>query len=174
MINKKKDLHTVYLSIGSNIGDKRNNLEASITGLRRNPQIEVAAVSPFYRTQPQNYTDQDWFVNAVLKVKTTLLPEELLAELQSLEQRQDKNGKPFRFGPRVIDLDIIFYDDLVMKTWDLEIPHPRMQDRCFVLIPLCDIGAQKVHPVLKLTSEELLKKIEKQDTQEVILLDKEG
>ncbi|MFH2057793.1 MAG: 2-amino-4-hydroxy-6-hydroxymethyldihydropteridine diphosphokinase [Pseudomonadota bacterium] len=168
------DLHTVYLSIGSNIGDKKNNLKQAISCLQAHDMIDLKAISSFYKTQPQNYIDQDWFVNAALKIKTSLLPEPLLAVLKTLEKQMDKGGKPFRFGPRMIDLDIIFYDDMILKTQHLEIPHPRMHERCFVLVPLCDIGATQVHPVLKLKSEELLEQIEKQETQKVILLDEEA
>ena len=90
-----------------------------------------------------------------------------------LSEVKQVNGKPFRFGPRIIDLDIIYYDDLIYKTDNLEIPHPRMHERCFVLIPVCDIGAQEIHPVLNLRSDKLLNNIEKTETQKVILLDKE-
>ena len=168
------DQHTVYLSIGSNIGDKKQNLANAITLLHKLNQIDVVCVSSFYKTEPQNYTDQDWFVNAALKIKTVLNPEGLLTTLKVLEKDLDKDGKPFRFGPRIIDLDIIYYDNLILKTELLEIPHPRMHERCFVLIPICDIGAHTIHPVLNCRSDELLKKIEKQETQKVILLDEEA
>jgi 2-amino-4-hydroxy-6-hydroxymethyldihydropteridine diphosphokinase len=115
-----------------------------------------------------------------LKVKTVLNPEDLLAVLKKLEKDLDKDGKRFRFGPRIIDLDIIYFDHLVLKSQNLEIPHPRMHERCFVLIPLCDIGAHTIHPVLNLRPDEmlkqgeLLKQIETTQTQKVILLDKEN
>ena len=167
------DQHIVYLSIGSNIGNKKKNLDDVIALLRSHNKIDVLDVSSFYKTQPQNYTDQDWFVNAALKVETRLDPEGLLAALKILENDLDKEGKPFRFGPRIIDLDIIYFDHLAFKTEHLEIPHPRMHERCFVLRPICDIGAHTIHPVLNLRSDDLLKKIEKQETQKVILLEEE-
>ncbi len=166
--------HTAYLSIGSNKGHKKKNLETAIRLLHSHLQMDVLGVSSFYRTEPQNFTDQDWFVNAALKIQTVLTPEDLLAALKILEKDLDKDGKPFRFGPRIIDLDIIYYDDLIFKTEHLEIPHPRMHERCFVLIPICDIGARTIHPVLNCRSDELLKKIEKQETQKVVLLDEEA
>lgn len=166
--------HVVYLSIGSNVGDKKKNLDHAIRLLRDHDRIDVIRVSFFYKTEPQNYTDQDWFVNAALKIKTALVPHDLLVVLNTLEKDLDKAGKSFRFGPRIIDLDIVYYDDLILKTRHLEIPHPRMHERCFVLRPICDIGAHAIHPVLKLRSDELLKKIEKQETQKVILLDEEA
>ena len=167
-------MQTAFISIGSNVGDKKKNLETAIECLDSDDRISVDSVSRFYRTQPQNFTDQDWFVNAALKIRTSLLPRELLGVLKQMESRIDKEGKPFRFGPRVIDLDIILYEDTVMKNDVLELPHPRMHERCFVLIPLCDIGAETIHPVLGLRSDELLKKIEKSEAQEVIPLEEEA
>ncbi len=168
------DQHTAYLSIGSNLGDKKKNLNNAICLLRQHGKIEVLEISKFYKTQPQNFTDQDWFVNAALKIKTDLNSKDLLGVLKIVEKDLDKDGKPFRFGPRIIDLDIIYFDNLVQKSQNLEIPHPRMHERCFVLIPLCDIGAHTIHPVLNLRSDELLKRIEITQTQKVILLDKEN
>lgn len=168
------ELHIAYVSIGSNIGDKKKNLKDAISLLNSHEKMMVTEVSSFYKTEPQNYTDQDWFVNAALKIKTALDPEALLSALKTLEKDLDKDGKSFRFGPRIIDLDIVYYDDLIFKTETLEIPHPRMHERCFVLIPICDIGAHTIHPVLNLRSDELLKKIEKQETQKVILLNEEA
>ena len=162
---------TAYLSIGSNKGDKKENLNLAIESLDNHALIRVIAVSSFYKTQPQNFEDQDWFVNAALKVETQAAPEELLEILKLIELSLDKEGKAFRFGPRIIDLDIIYYQNQIVKTKYLDIPHPRMQERCFVLRPLCDIGADTLHPVLDKTPEQLLKIIEKQTHQEVILLD---
>jgi 2-amino-4-hydroxy-6-hydroxymethyldihydropteridine diphosphokinase len=162
---------TAYLSIGSNKGDKRENLNQAIDCLNHHKQIRVTGVSSFYRTQPQNFEDQDWFVNAALKIETPAEPLELLNILKQVENFLDKEGKAFRFGPRIIDLDIIFFQDMIFKTDTLEIPHPRMQERCFVLRPMCDIGGDAIHPMLKKTPGQLLKGIEKQTSQEVILLD---
>ncbi len=170
----KKDQQTVYLSIGSNVGDKKQHLDKAVKLLQNHDQITVTAVSSFYQTEPQNYMDQDWFVNAAVKLETSLDPMDLLDTLKQLETDLDKEGKPFRFGPRIIDLDIIYYGGAVFKTERLEIPHPRMHERCFVLVPLCDIGADAIHPTLNMTSNELLDRIEEQETQKVILLDKEA
>lgn len=166
-------MNTVYLSIGSNLGDKKKNLKAAIDLIRLDDRIRLAGVSNFYKTEPQNFKDQNWFVNAVLKIKTSLEPEPLLSVIHGIEKKLDRDGKPFRFGPRIIDLDIIYYEDRIFKTENLEIPHPRMHERCFVLIPMCDIGAEAIHPVLKLRPDELLKNIENSGAQEVILLEKE-
>ncbi len=164
---------TVYLSIGSNLGDKVLNLNNAIAELKNYHTIEVIDVSQFYKTEPQNYADQDWFVNAAIKIETSLDPDSLLTGLKSIEKKLDPNGKPFRFGPRIIDLDIVYFGNLIFKSGQLEIPHPRMHERCFVLIPICDIGSQTIHPVFNKRSDELLKKIEKQETQKVMRLDKE-
>lgn len=161
------------MSIGSNRGEKKKNLDEAVNRLAGHERIKVVSVSSFYMTEPQNFKDQDWFLNAAVKIETELGPEDLLVVLKQLEKSLDKDGKAFRFGPRTIDLDIIYYDSLVLKTGALEIPHPRMHERCFVLVPLCDIGPEEIHPVLKLSADELLKKIERQDTQKVMLL-KEG
>ncbi|MEE4364052.1 MAG: 2-amino-4-hydroxy-6-hydroxymethyldihydropteridine diphosphokinase [Desulfotignum sp.] len=165
---------TAFLSIGSNKGDKAANLHLAIACLDTHPLLQVAAVSRFYKTQPQNFVDQDWFVNAAVKIQVdTEDPLVLLDVLKQIETSMDKQGKSFRFGPRKIDLDIIYFADMVMKTDTLEIPHPRMHERSFVLQPMCDIGAAAIHPVLKMTTRKLCKKIEKQENQAVIPLDEE-
>ena len=167
------DRHLVYLSIGSNVGDKKKNLDTAVDLLDKQNETSVLAVSAYYKTEPQNFRDQDWFVNAAVKIETVLEPVPLLEMLKGLETELDQEGKPFRFGPRMIDLDIIFYDDRVVASQRLDIPHPRMHERCFVLVPLCDIGPAVRHPVLGQTPEELLNGIKKKESQEVILLDKE-
>lgn len=168
------DWFTAYLSIGSNKGDKKENLNLAIESLENHILIRVVAVSSFYKTQPQNFENQDWFVNAALKIETQAQPEALLDILKQIELSLDREGKAFRFGPRTIDLDIIYFQNRVVKTQTLDIPHPRMQERCFVLRPLCDIGADTLHPVLGKTPEQLLNIIGKQTRQEVILLDQEA
>ncbi len=168
---KENQWHTVFVSIGSNVGDCVSHLHGAIELMKNHGAMEVLAVSPFYRTRPQNYAAQEWFVNAAVKLRTCLgEPFLLLKQLQVMERAMDNEGKPFRFGPRKIDLDIIFFDDLFLKTRDLEIPHPRMHERRFVLKPVCDIGAQVVHPVFQKTTRELLNAIEHVSGQEVIAL----
>jgi 2-amino-4-hydroxy-6-hydroxymethyldihydropteridine diphosphokinase len=168
------DFSTAVLSIGSNKGDKPANLHLAIACLDTHEQIQVIAVSRFYKTQPQNFVDQDWFVNAAVKIRCcTSEPRELLNMLKQIESSMDKQGKSFRFGPRKIDLDIIYFDDRIMKTPELEIPHPRMHERHFVLRPMCDIEPGTVHPVLGLTTQALFNQIETQENQAVIPLDEE-
>ena len=150
------DMHTVFISIGSNIGSKVENVRNIIAALGAPGDIRVTETSPLYRTEPVDFTDQDWFVNAVVRVETGLDPWALLERLGRLEQEAGRVRGKQRFGPRIIDLDIILYDDLVMETEKLTLPHPRMHKRCFVLQPLCDIDPTVIHPVLKLRVEELL------------------
>ena len=166
------DSFTAFLSIGSNKGAKKLNLEQAIHALDQHPLIAVSQISRFYKTRPQNYADQDWFVNAALKIQTRAEgPFELLRILKKIESSLDQDGKEFRFGPRKIDLDIVYFENWVLKTDILELPHPRMHERCFVLKPIYDIGPDTVHPVFKLKTHELLKTIEHEKDQEVISLD---
>ncbi|WP_022668537.1 2-amino-4-hydroxy-6-hydroxymethyldihydropteridine diphosphokinase [Desulfospira joergensenii] len=163
---------TAFLSIGSNKGEKKENLDQAVQCLDQDPFVSVKEVSKFYRTRPQNYADQDWFINAALRIETKAdNPFGLLEILKRIESSLDSAGKAFRFGPRKIDLDIVYFENWILKTALLEIPHPRMHERCFVLRPICDIGADTIHPVFKLKTIELLKTIENEKDQEVIPLD---
>lgn len=115
----------------------------------------ILTVSPFYKTAPVDYTDQEWFVNGVARIETDLDPFALLALLKSIEKEMGR--KPtVRFGPRVLDLDIIFYEEEVFNTPKLTLPHPRMDQRRFVLQPLCDIDPDLVHPVIGKSVQEML------------------
>mgnify|MGYP001822008324 CR=1 FL=1 len=154
-----EDLHTVIVSIGSNIGDKLANCKQAIEALEQCEGTQIIACSSFYRTAPVDYLDQDWFVNAALQLETTLSPTELLEALQSIQRQAGRLNDPIRFGPRIIDLDIIFYDGLIINLPELSIPHPRMHKRRFVLQPICDIDPAFVHPVLKKEIQILLNQL---------------
>ncbi len=158
--------HTAYISVGSNMGDKMENCTRGIAGLGMSDACSVVASSPFYRTEPVDYTDQDWFVNAVVKIETRLEPARLLKEIQSVERTAGRI-RPVRFGPRILDMDILLYDDLAVHEADLEIPHPRMHKRRFVLQPICDIDPSVVHPLLKSDMRSLLSNLKKGE-QEII------
>jgi 2-amino-4-hydroxy-6-hydroxymethyldihydropteridine diphosphokinase len=150
------DTHTAYIAAGSNMGDKVSNCRSGINALSRNGDTVVTACSRYFKTEPVDYLDQDWFVNAVVKVETSLDPYGLLAGLQAIQEAAGRTQDLIRFGPRILDLDILFYDDLVVSTPELEIPHPRMHKRRFVLVPICDIDPSVVHPVLKKDMTTLL------------------
>lgn len=145
--------HTVYLALGSNLGDREENLKEAIASL--SPQMVVKAKSHVYETPPWGYEDQPKFLNQVLKVQTYLEPEPLLKHIKRLEIALGRKTS-FRNGPRLIDIDILFYDDLVLNTPILTIPHPRLHERGFVLLPLMDIAPDLVHPVTKKSTREML------------------
>jgi len=149
-------VHKVFLSIGSNLGDPLQNCCRGLDTLCAEDQVTLLGRSPFYRTQPVDYLDQNWFINAALLVETSLTPFELLDKIRSVQIRMGRKSDTVRFGPRVLDLDIIFYDNLVMDTPHLVVPHPRMHKRRFVLHPICDIDPSVMHPVIGLTVREIL------------------
>jgi 2-amino-4-hydroxy-6-hydroxymethyldihydropteridine diphosphokinase len=136
--------HTVYLSLGSNLGNRSSNLKAAISSLA--PQMEVKARSKVYETPPWGYAEQENFLNQVLKVSTYLEPLPLLKHIKRLEVALGRKAT-FKYGPRVIDIDILFYDQLVLETPSLTIPHPHVQERGFVLLPMMDIAPDLVHPL---------------------------
>ena len=133
----------VYLALGANLGDRRANLAAAVEQLR--PQVAVEAVSALYETEPAYVLDQPRYLNAALRGRTSLAPRELLAALKQIERTLGRTGGQ-RFGPRVLDLDILLYDNLVIRTDELTIPHPRMAERPFVLIPLAEIAPDLIPP----------------------------
>ena len=149
-------MHQVFVSIGSNLGDKIENCRKGVDGLLADGGSFLVKSSSFYRTSPVDYKDQDWFVNLVVKIKTTLDPFDLLDKIQHIQKAIGRKASTVRFGPRVLDLDIIFFDDQVIRTDILEIPHPRMHKRRFVLKPICDIEPSMMHPVLGKDMRSLL------------------
>lgn len=146
------DEHVVYLALGSNLGNRALNLKEAIASLP--PQMEVKAKSGVYETPPWGFEDQEKFLNQVVRVETYLKPEPLLKHLKRLEVALGRK-ESFPKGPRLIDIDILFYDDLVLYSPALTIPHPFMHERGFVLVPLLDIASDFVHPVRKKTIREL-------------------
>ena len=144
--------HIVYLALGSNLGDRLANLKQAIAALT--PQMDVKAKSQVYETPPWGYEDQPAFLNQAVKAKTYLDPESLLKHLKRLEVALGRKVS-FPNGPRLIDIDILFYDDVVLDTPSLTIPHPRLHERGFVLLPLMDIAPDLVHPLSKKTVREM-------------------
>lgn len=147
--------HIAYIGIGSNLGNKLHQCEKAISEILKIDHHKLLARSSFFKTQPIGYTPQDWFVNGVVKIETDLEAPELLWELKRIESHLGRT-ETFRWGPRTIDLDILFFDDIEIQTEELQIPHPRVQQRQFVLIPLAEIDRNLIHPVLKKTIQELL------------------
>ena len=145
----------VYLALGSNINPKKN-IKHALKELSRIGKI--ISVSKFIKTKPEGYLKQADFLNGAVKFKTALAPKELLKELKNIEHLLKRNT-PFRNGPRTIDLDIIFYGNLILKTPILTIPHPRADKRFFVLKPLSEIAPCKRHPALKKQVRTLLKEL---------------
>jgi len=145
--------HTVYIALGSNLGDRPANLRAAVEALA--PEVTVLAESRVYETPPWGYEDQPAFLNMAVKGETDLEPEALLAYLKQIETQLGRE-KTVRWGPRLIDLDILFYDDLVIESPPLVVPHPRLHERGFVLVPLADVAPEFVHPVLGKRVRELL------------------
>jgi len=144
-----------YLSLGSNIGDRERNLRAAIERLDA-PGLRVLRVSPVYETDPVDYTDQRWFFNLVVEAETALFPLQLLARTQKVERVLGR-VRTVPKGPRIIDIDILLYGTAVIHSGKLEIPHPRMAERRFVLVPLHDLAPTLRHPVTRTTVAELLR-----------------
>jgi 2-amino-4-hydroxy-6-hydroxymethyldihydropteridine diphosphokinase len=145
---------TVYLALGTNIGDREANLREALRRIRESG-IHITKLSDLYETEPVDYLDQPWFLNAVLEAQTDLPAEQLLAALRQIESEM-KSKKPFPKGPRIIDLDILVYGDDTIDTPDLQVPHPRMLLRNFVLVPLGEIAPALRHPSWAASAAELL------------------
>jgi 2-amino-4-hydroxy-6-hydroxymethyldihydropteridine diphosphokinase len=142
----------VFLGLGSNIDDKEEHIRKALTSLSN--ICNVRRTSHLYLTEPVEYTEQDWFLNCVIEVETDVDPKKLLSSIKSIERNLGRI-KTVKKGPRIIDIDILFFGDHVIKTKDLVIPHPLMQERLFVLQPMMDINPDFVHPVLKKSIREL-------------------
>ena|ERR1700690_2754205 len=149
--------HIAFLALGTNLGDRLANLRAALNAF--SPEIKVVAESKVYETPPWGYEDQPAFLNMAVRCETALEPESLLKRIQQLEVELGRE-QSFRWGPRLIDIDILFYDDLFLESESLTIPHPRLHERGFVLVPLVEIAPDFVHPVSKKKIKELLASVD--------------
>lgn len=153
------DLVTAYLGLGCNLGDREGNIATALQRLSQ--RMTIDQVSSIYETEPTGYREQPWFLNAVCRVSTGLDPSSLLRLIKEIETELGRVPS-FPHGPRIIDIDILFFGDEVMETDTLTIPHPRIAERFFVLIPLVEIAPELVHPVAQKTLKQLLEEASEQ------------
>jgi 2-amino-4-hydroxy-6-hydroxymethyldihydropteridine diphosphokinase len=144
----------VYLGLGSNLGDRERNIRSAIAALSRSG-INITRRSSLYVTEPLEIRNQSWFLNCVVEAETHLMPRKLLALLRSIEAAAGRR-RLVRSGPRVLDIDILLFGGAVLESRWLEIPHPRIAERRFVLLPLCEIAPAVRHPKLRCTARQLL------------------
>ena len=147
--------HTAYIGIGSNLGTSGKNCVEAIEKISTNDHIKIISKSSFYKTAPIGDIEQDWFINSVIRVDTKLNPKELLLTLLNIESEMGRIRKE-KWGPRLIDLDLLFYDKLILNQEGITLPHPEIQKRNFVLVPLNEISENLTHPILKKTVKTLL------------------
>lgn len=145
----------VYIGLGSNLGDREHYLRCAIESLRKTEEFTVQRVSRLYETEPVGNTKQPFFLNAVLEGQTSLSPKTLLATLKEIEKVLGRVHRE-KWGPREIDLDLLFYGDQVIQETDLTVPHPHLHERDFVLVPLSELCATWIHPTLRKSIGELL------------------
>ena len=167
MVSWKIVAHRAYIGIGSNQGKKKENYLEALDRIGKIPKTRITKASSFYESEPLG-NSKEWYVNAVIEVDTELGPEDLLTKCKNIERAMGRKKVRKRWGARIIDLDILLYNNLKLDRRGCTIPHPEMQNRKFVLVPLSEIAPQLIHPVLSMTISQLLVNVK--DTKRVSLL----
>ena len=153
--------HTAYLSLGTNMGDKKKNLLEAIEKIGKLENTKVTSQSTILETEPFGYTEQDMFLNACIEIKTLFTPQELLEKLLNIELEMGR-VRTIKWGPRIIDIDILFFDDEIIQDKNLAVPHPWISERMFVLEPLCEIAPNLIHPLERKPVATLKRILEKE------------
>ena len=164
-------MKTVYLGIGSNLGDPYENCIKAVEAIKGDPYCRINALSPFYRTEPVDVEGENWFVNAVVSIDTSLSPAELIEMLLEIEKKMGRIRSGIRWESRVIDLDILLFGNEIINDKKLTVPHPRMHTRRFVMAPMADIAPELIHPVQGKSMSDLLGAIPSEE-QRVKLMEK--
>lgn len=157
-------MYKAYLSLGSNIGDKKHNLDNAIKLIKNNPSISQVIVSSFYETAPVGYLDQDVFMNIAVEIITSLDPYKLLEFCHEIEESL-KRIRLIRWGPRTIDVDILLFDDIISDDEKLIIPHPRMTERAFVIVPLYDLNKELI--INSIAIKDIYSSLNKEDIRKI-------
>jgi dihydroneopterin aldolase/2-amino-4-hydroxy-6-hydroxymethyldihydropteridine diphosphokinase len=158
-VRVERGWHRAFLGVGSNLGDRHENIQAAAELINQSGLSRVESISKIYETEPQGYLDQGRFLNCAFEIKTLLSPTDLIRLLLDIEERLKRERK-IHLGPRTIDLDLLFYDDLISDHETAVIPHPRLHQRRFVLTPLCDIAPYVLHPILKERCNRIAEKLD--------------
>ena len=161
-IEISRSWHRAFIAFGSNLGDREKNIQTAIASLTNRNDIRLVCQSSIIETEPWGYADQDAFLNGVIEIKTTLSPADLMTLLLETEKRL-KRQRVIHWGPRTLDLDILFYDRLICDHPHITLPHPRIQDRLFVLEPMAEIAPWYIHPVLGKSMTELMEQLKKSE-----------
>lgn len=155
----EREWNTAYIGLGSNMGNKQENIQLAIEKIGQSQNNKIIQVSKLYETEPVGFLEQDDFINSAIEIRTMFSPNELIKFLLNIEIEL-KRVRTIKWGPRTIDLDVLLYNNDIISSKDIVVPHPRMHERSFVLLPLCDIAPYILHPILNKRMVELLKELD--------------